>query len=183
MVLVQTPTVNKQFIAPDFNLLGIDGNYYNLANSRAKNGLVVVFMCNHCPYVQAIIDQIVHDARALRTYDVNFIGINSNDTDKYPDDSYEMMQNFAKVHDINFPYVIDPTQEVARQYNAVCTPDFFGFNDKLELKYRGRLNASRLEKIPEAKHELLEAMIQIAQDHEYHSEQRPSIGCSIKWKE
>ena len=169
--------------AADFSLPGTDGRTYALADVRGPKGLLVMFICNHCPYVKAVIDRVVGDARALAENDVGSIAIMPNDTARYPDDSFDNMKRFAAAHDFPFPYVIDESQDVARGYGAVCTPDFFGYDADLMLRYRGRLDESRLEEVPNARRELLEAMIGIAETGEGPREQVPSMGCSIKWRE
>ncbi|WPX96105.1 thioredoxin family protein [Candidatus Bandiella euplotis] len=182
MVALTTPQLEKGWKAVDFNLLSVDGGYYNLEEVRGENGLVVAFICNHCPYVKAIADKIVREADELRKLGVGFVAINSNDAIAYPDDSYDNMQIFARQHKFKFPYLFDATQEVAKKYDAVCTPDFFGFNSKLELQYRGRLDSAKKDVIPDAKRELFIAMSEVAKTEEFKGEQIPSIGCSIKWK-
>lgn len=182
MVALETPEVEIGMKAPDFSLKGVDGKIHTLANACGKHGLVVMFICNHCPYVQAIADKIVRDARELAAMGVATIAINSNDTVNYPDDSYENMKLFATKHGFNFPYVIDETQNVAKGYGAVCTPDFFGFNANLELQYRGRLDDSRMEKKSSGNRELFEAMKEVAITGKTSLKQYNSIGCNIKWK-
>lgn len=179
---LESSALVKDLVAIDFKLLGVDGNYHTLNSIKGKNGFVVAFICNHCPYVKAIIDKITKTANTLREIDVGFVAINSNDVDAYPDDSYENMKIFANEHHFNFPYLIDTTQEIARKYDAMCTPDFFGFNADSKLQYRGRLDSARKDFIPDAKCELLIAMKEIASTGNYSGEQFPSIGCSIKWK-
>ena len=144
--------------ARDFALKGVDGKTYSLVDVRGPNGTLIVFICNHCPYVKASIDRIVAEARALREIGIGTIAIMPNDTDAYPEDSLENMQRFSAQHDFAFPYVIDRTQDVARAYGAQCTPDFFGFNSKDELQYRGRLDASRAKPVPNVRRDLYEAM-------------------------
>jgi peroxiredoxin len=168
--------------ANDFALQGIDGKTYSLADVRGLKGTVVVFICNHCPYVKASIDRIVADANALRQIGIGTIAIMPNDTENYPADSFDNMKAFAARHDFTFPYVIDTTQRVARAYDAQCTPDFFGFNAQDELQYRGRLDASRMSPVPNARRDLFEAMKLIAETGHGPKEQFPSMGCSIKWK-
>ena len=182
MVSLQPPLCDFGWKAREFDLPGVDGKRYNLSNARGKNGLLVMFICNHCPYVKAVIDRIVRDCRDLAGHGVGSIAIMSNDPADYPEDSFENMKRVAREKGFPFPYVLDETQEVAKTYGAVCTPDFFGFNAKLELQYRGRLDASRREAVPGAKRELYEAMLQIAQTGEGPREQTPSVGCSIKWR-
>jgi peroxiredoxin len=166
----------------DFALPGIDGKTYSLAEVRGPKGTLVVFLCNHCPYVKASINRIVAEVNALRGIGIGTIAIMPNDAEAYPEDSFDNMKAFAARHDFTFPYVIDTNQEVARAYDAQCTPDFFGFNAQGELQYRGRLDASRMTPIPNARHDLFEAMKQIAETGRGPKEQIPSMGCSIKWK-
>ena len=168
--------------ANDFALQGIDGKTYSLADVRGLKGTVVVFICNHCPYVKASIDRIVADANALRQIGIGTIAIMPNDTENYPADSFDNMKAFAARHDFTFPYVIDTTQQVARAYDAQCTPDFFGFNAQDELQYRGRLDASRMSLVPKARRDLFEAMKLVAETGGGPKEQLPSMGCSIKWR-
>ena len=142
-----------------------------------------MFICNHCPYVQAIVDRLVRDVRELQAQGIGVAAIMSNDQVAYPEDSFDNMKLFAKEHGFTFPYLLDESQEVARAYGAVCTPDFFGFDAGLGLQYRGRLDASRREAGPaDARRELLEAMAQVAATGRGPAEQVPSMGCSIKWK-
>ncbi|MFZ2101162.1 MAG: thioredoxin family protein, partial [Oricola sp.] len=155
-----------------------------LDSVRGPHGLVVMFICNHCPYVKAVIGKIVRDVHDLAREGVGAIAISSNDPSAYPEDSFATMQQVADRHGFGFPYVFDETQEVARAYGAVCTPDFFGFNGMLELQYRGRLDASRKETGgPELRRDLFEAMRQVAETGEGPRDQVPSMGCSIKWME
>ena len=179
----QPPICNLGWKARSFSLPGVDGKTYNLADIKGKNGTLVMFICNHCPYVKAVIDRIVRDANELKSYGINTVAISSNDAAHYPEDSFDNMKRFARAHGVTFPYLYDESQEVARAYDAVCTPDFFGFNDKLELQYRGRLDASRREAGPaDARRELFEAMREIAETGKGPREQTGSMGCSIKWK-
>ena len=169
--------------APDFALPATDGRLYALKDVAGKKGTVIVFICNHCPYVQAVIDRLAADARELLADGIGFAAICSNDAKNYPDDSFENMKRFAKSHALPFPYLHDETQSVARDYGAVCTPDFFGYGKDLKLKYRGRLDEGRTSPPPKgARRELVEAMRMIAATGEAPREQIPSIGCSIKWK-
>lgn len=184
MVSTPTPVCNFGWKAVDFDLPGVDGKRYNLASVRGPNGLLVMFICNHCPYVKAVIDRIVRDTQELKQYGIGSIAIMSNDPTDYPEDSWDNMVRIASEKRFPFPYVLDETQEVAKAYGAVCTPDFFGFNANLELQYRGRLDESRKETAPEGvRRDLFEAMKQIAQTGQGPREQIPSIGCSIKWKQ
>ena len=168
--------------ASDFALQGIDGKTYSLAAVRGQKGTLVAFICNHCPYVKASINQIVAEANALRQIGIGTIAIMPNDTDAYPEDSFNNMKEFAARHGFTFPYVIDSTQEVARDYGALCTPDFFGFNAQDELQYRGRLDASRMTPVPNARRDLFDAMKMVAETGHGPKEQLPSMGCSIKWR-
>ena len=178
-----TPICNFGWKAPDFTLPAVDGKTYSLDTIKGKNGTLVMFICNHCPYVRAVIDRIVRDANELKSYGINAVAISSNDAVHYPEDSFDNMARFAKSHGFTFPYLYDESQEIARAYDAVCTPDFFGFNGKLELQYRGRLDASRKEAgPPDARRELFEAMKDIAETGQGPRQQIPSMGCSIKWK-
>lgn len=177
------PVCNFGWKAPDFALPGVDGAVHTLAGATGPNGLVVMFICNHCPYVKAVIDRIVRDARELASFGVTSVAICANDAVGYPEDSFDNMGRFAAAHHIPFPYLHDESQAVARSYGAVCTPDFFGFNGKLELQYRGRLDESRKEAAnPGARRDLFEAMREVARTGQGPREQIPSIGCSIKWK-
>ncbi len=166
----------------DFELEGIDGELYTLARVRGPQGALVMFICNHCPYVKSVIGRIVRDVADLRAAGIGAVAINANDPAAYPEDSFENMKVFAAAHGIDFPYVVDRTQEVARAYGAVCTPDFFGFNKDLELHYRGRLDESKMTLVEGARRELYEAMIQIAETGKGPAGQIPSMGCSIKWR-
>jgi peroxiredoxin len=168
--------------ALDFALKGTDGKTYSLTDVRGPQGTLVTFICNHCPYVKAVIGRLVEEAKALRAIGIGTIAINANDARSYPEDSFDNMKVFASKHGFPFPYVVDDTQEIARAYNAQCTPDFFGFNANDELQYRGRLDASRTSLIPNARRELYEAMKQVAESGSGPQEQTPSIGCSIKWR-
>jgi len=184
MVSLQTPVCDFGWPAPDFELVGVDGKTYTLADVRGPKGTLVMFICNHCPYVKAIRPRLVRDLKELKALGINAIAIMSNDPTDYPEDGFEHMQAVAKEFDFPFPYVIDPTQQVAKNYGAVCTPDFFGFNDELELQYRGRFDESRKETAPEGvRRDLFEAMKQVAETGRGPEEQIPSIGCSIKWIE
>ncbi|MBK6603591.1 MAG: thioredoxin family protein [Betaproteobacteria bacterium] len=182
MVSLTTPPGRLGADAPAFDLPGIDGKRHTLDSSRGPNGLVVMFICNHCPYVKAIVDKIVRDARDLAAAGVGCIAVMSNDPAEYPEDSFANMQAVAARHGFAFPYVVDATQEVARAYGAVCTPDFFGFDRELRLVYRGRLDASGRSPDPTAVRELCPAMLAVARGEPAPAVQHPSIGCSIKWK-
>ena len=183
MVSLQTPICDFGWKAVDFDLPGVDGKRYRLTDVKGENGLLIMFICNHCPYVKAIRDRIVRDTLALQQYGINSIAIMSNDPADYTEDSFENMKLVAKEFKFPFPYVWDETQQVAKAYGAVCTPDFFGFNANLELQYRGRLDESRKESATSsARRDLFEAMVQVAQTGKGPIEQIPSMGCSIKWK-
>jgi peroxiredoxin len=183
MASTTTPICNYGWKAIDFDLPGTDGGRHSIASASGPNGLLVMFICNHCPYVKAVIRRIVRDARELAPLGIGSIAVMSNDASEYPEDSWDNMVATARRLEFPFPYVLDASQEVARAYGAVCTPDFFGFNAELELQYRGRLDASRKDAAPEyARRDLFEAMTQIAQSGWGPVEQTPSIGCSIKWK-
>jgi peroxiredoxin len=168
--------------AKDFALKGVDGKTYTLADVRGPKGTLIVFICNHCPYVKASIDRIVTEAKALREIGIGTIAIMPNDTATYREDSFDNMKAFAAKHGFTFPYVIDETQDVARAYDAQCTPDFFGFNAQDELQYRGRLDASRMTPLANARRDLFEALKQVAETDHGPVEQTPSMGCSIKWR-
>ena len=184
MALLQTPVCDFGKKAPDFNLLGVDGQRWTLKQCSGEKGLLVMFICNHCPYVKAIHERILRDTRELKAFGISSVAIMSNDTADYPEDSYEAMQRLAAQHDYPFPYLLDDTQEVAKAYGAVCTPDFFGYNANLELQYRGRLDASRTETAPaDTIRDLFEAMKLCAATGFGPTEQIPSMGCSIKWRQ
>jgi len=178
----ETPICEFGWKAPDFRLEGIDGRSTTLGDVRGAKGTLVMFICNHCPYVRSVIDRIVRDVAALEHEGIGAVAIMSNDTAAYPEDSFDRMIGFAEQQHFNFPYLIDRSQEVARAYDAVCTPDFFGFNRDLGLQYRGRLDESKREAVPGARRELYEAMVQIAATGEGPKDQIPSMGCSIKWR-
>jgi peroxiredoxin len=182
MASTQDSICNFGWKARDFALTGVDGKTHSLADVRGPKGTLVVFICNHCPYVKSSVGRIVHEAKALGELGIATIAIMPNDTAAYREDSFDNMKAFAANHGFAFPYVIDKTQAVARAYDAKCTPDFFGFNSKDELQYRGRLDASRTTPVPNARRDLFEAMKQIAETGRGPAEQIPSMGCSIKWK-
>ncbi len=184
MVSLQTPICDFGWKAVDFDLPGVDGKRYRLADIRGPKGTLVMFICNHCPYVKAVRERIVRDCLELKRDGVGSIAIMSNDPADYPEDSFDNMRTVAEQFRYPFPYVWDESQEIARAYGAVCTPDFFGFNADLELQYRGRLDASRKETAPpDVRRDLFEAMLQVARTGQGPLEQIPSIGCSIKWRE
>ena len=170
--------------AAEFDLEGTDGRHHRLAEVCGPKGTLVMFICNHCPYVQAVLDDIIRDAGELEAHGVRSIAIMPNDTRSYPADSFENMKLLVQEKKLPFPYVIDRTQQVARTYDAVCTPDFFGFNANLEQQYRGRIYEMRhLQRVPGSERELVDAMVQIARTGKGPAEQVPSIGCSIKWRD
>ncbi|MGR3289777.1 MAG: thioredoxin family protein [Paracoccaceae bacterium] len=168
--------------APEFSLSGTDGKTYSLADIRGENGTLIMFICNHCPYVLAVLDRMKRDAADLQVMRIGVTAICSNDAISYPADSFDRMQEFASSHGFAFPYLHDETQTVARAYDAVCTPDFFGFDADDGLQYRGRLDASRNQPAePDTRRDLFEAMRQVAQTGRGPELQTPSMGCSIKW--
>lgn len=184
MVSLQTPICDFGWKAVDFDLSGVDGKRYRLDNVRGPHGTLVMFICNHCPYVKAVRERIVRDCLELKQHGVNAVAIMSNDPAEYPEDSFENMQKVAKEFRFPFPYVWDESQEIAKAYGAVCTPDFFGFNADLGLQYRGRLDASRKDTAPpDVRRDLFEAMVQVAKTGQGPIEQIPSIGCSMKWRD
>jgi peroxiredoxin len=168
--------------AVDFSLPGTDGRTYALKDAAGPKGTLIAFICNHCPYVKAVIGKLVRDAAELKTLGIGTVAISSNDAASYPEDSFDKMKDFARQHRFGFPYLYDQSQDVARAFGAVCTPDFFGFNAKGELQYRGRLDASGRSAAEGGHRELFEAMKQISETGEGPREQTASIGCSIKWR-
>lgn len=184
MALAVPPVCDFAWPAPAFDLPGTDGQRHTLASARGTRGLLVMFICNHCPYVKAILPRLLRDCRDLAAEGVGSIAIMANDPTDYPEDSWDNMARLAREMDFPFPYVLDASQAVARAYGAVCTPDFFGFNADLQLQYRGRLDASARETAPpDARRELFEAMVAIARTGRGPEQQTPSMGCSIKWRE
>lgn len=182
MAALETAQVTSGWKAADFHLKGTDEKFYALTDVRGPKGLVVMFICNHCPFVQAIAPKLTRDTKDLAAIGIGSVAIMSNDTVRYPEDSLENMVRFKEKHGFPFPYLIDETQEVAKSYDAVCTPDFFGFDADLTLRYRGRLDASGRNPLEGGKRELFDAMRQVAESGEAPAEQAPSIGCSIKWR-
>jgi len=183
MVSLETPVCEFDLAAPSFDLLGVDGKRWSLESCRGAKGLLVMFICNHCPYVKAVRDRIVRDARELKTLGINSVAIMSNDPAINEEDSFANMARVAQEFAFPMPYLFDETQQVAKAYGAVCTPDFFGYNADLKLQYRGRLDASRKQAAdPSVKRDLFEAMKQVAQTGKGPKEQIPSMGCSIKWR-
>lgn len=184
MVRMETPVCEFGLPAIDFALTGTDGKVWTLAECCGPRGLLVMFICNHCPFVQAIRERLVRDTRELLTLGLHSVAIMSNDPQQYPEDSFENMRAIAAEFDFPFPYLLDETQQVARAYGAVCTPDFFGYNKELKLQYRGRLDASGTQTAaPDVRRDLFEAMRQVAETGRGPVEQIPSIGCSIKWRD
>ena len=183
MVLTETPICDFGQMAVDFTLPGIDGKHWNLKDCQGEKGTLIMFICNHCPYVKAIQDRLVQTTKELMEYGIQSVGIMSNDPTDYPEDSFENMKKIAEDFGYPFPYLFDESQSVAKAYGAVCTPEFFGYNADLELHYRGQLDASGMH--PAAigtKRDLFEAMIGIAETGRGPKEQIPSMGCSIKWR-
>ena len=181
MVRTETPICEFDLPAINFKLKGVDEQFYDLKSLKGPNGLLIMFICNHCPYVKSIISRIIRDTKELKHLGVNSVGIMSNDPNEYEEDSFENMKKMSLEYDFPFPYLIDETQEVAKAYRAVCTPDFFGYNNNLGLQYRGRLDESRKESVDGAKRELFNAMREISITGKGPSNQIPSMGCSIKW--
>ncbi len=180
---VSTPICDFGWTAPEFDLEAVDGGRYTLADVRGEKATLMMFICNHCPYVKAVIDDIIRDVDELKGHGVGAIAIMPNDTRAYPADSFDNMRRWAEQKGFPFPYAIDPTQEVGRAYDAVCTPDFFGFDADLGLQYRGRIAEVRgLAPAPGARRELFEAMVAIAEHGEGPREQVASMGCSVKWR-
>ena len=182
MTLTPTPICDFGWRAPDFSLDGIDGKTYSLADVRGPKGTLVMFICNHCPYVKSIVGRLAEQVADLQKIGIGAVAIMANDTDAYPADSFDNMKRFADQNGFTFPYVIDRTQEVARAYDAVCTPDFFGFNAQDELQYRGRLDESKTTLVPDARQDLVLAMTQVAETGHGPQDQIASMGCSIKWR-
>ena len=183
MALLETPSCEFGSSAPDFSLPGTDGRTWTLADCSGDKGTVVMFICNHCPYVQAVRERLVQDMRDLLQHGVRAVAIMPNDTDNYPEDNMDNMIAVASEFDFPFPYLLDATQQVAHSYGAVCTPDFFGYDASLGLQYRGRLDAGRLEPVaPGTRRDLYEAMVDISTGSGGPEEQLVSAGCSIKWR-
>lgn len=184
MVSLETPVCEFGKPAIDFSLPGVDGRLWTLQDCKGEKGLLVMFICNHCPYVKAVRERLVRDTNELKSLGINSVAIMSNDPALYEEDSFENMKKVSDEYGFSFPYLLDETQEVARAYGAVCTPDFFGYNADLELQYRGHLDASRKETAPgDVRRDLFEAMSEVARTGNGPKDQIPSMGCSIKWKE
>lgn len=183
MALLHTPEKQDEFSAPDFTLKGVDDQMHSLSTCKGENGTVIMFICNHCPYVIAVIERIVVTANELAAHGIKTVAIMANDTENYPADSFENMKIFAEKHNFSFPYLIDETQDIAKAYDAVCTPDIFGFDKNGVLQYRGRLDSAANKPADEnTVPELFNAMTEIKETGSVSFNQTPSMGCSIKWK-
>ena len=182
MSLTKTPICNFGEKPHSFELKDVSEKTYNFKDLVGEKGTLIMFICNHCPYVKAVIKDIVHDADKLKNLNINTVAVMSNDTKNYPDDSFENMIKFSKINKFNFPYLFDETQEIAKKYGAVCTPDFFGYNDSLELQYRGRIRELKdLKPVSTGESDLFNAMKMIAETGRGPQKQIPSMGCNIKW--
>ena len=182
MALTKTPVCNFGEKAKDFNLLSTEKKKISLDMVKGDNGTLVMFICNHCPYVKAIIKDIVEDVKFLEDLDIKSVAIMSNDVKNYPEDSFENMISFSKLHNFSFPYLIDDTQKIAKDYDAVCTPDFFGYNKNLELQYRGRIRELKdLKPVSKGDSDLKTAMKLVTKSGKGPKNQIPSMGCNIKW--
>ncbi len=182
MALTKTPICDFGKKAEEFELKSTDNRLITLNDIKGNKGTLIMFICNHCPYVKAVIKDIVSDCKELENDGIKSVAIMSNDTKNYPDDSFENMISFSKNNNFNFPYLIDETQNIAKKYGAVCTPDFFGYNEKLELQYRGRIRELKdLKPLRSGDSDLLLAMKKIAKTQKGPSDQVPSMGCNIKW--
>ncbi len=181
MSLKHTPVCDFGAAAIDFSLPGVDGRDWSLQECRGESGVLIMFICNHCPYVKACLERIVRDTAELVGHGIRSVAIMSNDPQEYTEDSFDNMAAVSQRHQFPFPYLWDETQQAARDYGAVCTPDFFGYNAALELQYRGRLDSGGLQEVSDAPRELFDAMVQIAQTGVGPEQQTSSMGCSIKW--
>ena len=182
MALTETPICNFGEKAKNFNLKSTENKKVSLDDIRGDNGTLIMFICNHCPYVKAVVKDIVEDVKFLYTLGIKSAAIMSNDVKNYPDDSFENMISFSKLHNFTFPYLIDETQKTANEYGAVCTPDFFGYNKNLELQYRGRIRELKnLKPVKQGKSDLKKAMEMVAKYGKGPANQIPSMGCNIKW--
>ena len=182
MSLTKTPICDFGNKAENFQLNSTDNKIISLDDIKGENGTLIMFICNHCPYVKAIIKELVNDVKSLEKLGIKSVGVMSNDVNNYPDDSFENMISFAKLHDFSFPYLIDETQTVAKEYGAVCTPDFFGYNKNLELQYRGRIRELKdLKPVKKGDSDLKLAMKLVAETGKGPEDQIPSMGCNIKW--
>ncbi len=182
MALMQPPICDLGWNAQDFSLPATDGRTYSLNDIAGTSGTLIIFICNHCPYVRGIITRLVDEVKELQALGIGVAAVMPNDTVAYPADDFEHMKRFAEENNFSFPYLWDETQEVGRAYGAVCTPDFFGFNKDLELQYRGRMDASRTSLVEGAERELFNAMRQVAETGKGPERQIASMGCSIKWR-
>ncbi|MEW5008765.1 thioredoxin family protein [Cycloclasticus sp. 46_83_sub15_T18] len=184
MSLMHTPVCEFGLLAADFKLLGVDGQQWTRDQCMGVNGLLVMFICNHCPYVKSIQQRLVEDVAVLQRHGIGVVAIMSNNPQDYPEDSFLNMQAVAADKNYNFPYLIDPNQGVAKAYGAICTPDFFAYNSAKQLQYRGRLDGSGMDaNLHNAKRDLVDALILLAKTGKGPREQIPSMGCSIKWIE
>ena len=182
MTLTETPICNFGEKAKNFVLISTDNKKISLNDVKGKNGTLVMFICNHCPYVKAIIKNIVEDVKYLETLNIKSVAIMSNDVKNYPEDSFENMITFSKLNNFSFPYLFDETQKIAKDYGAVCTPDFFGYNSNLELQYRGRIRELKnLKPVIKGDSDLMTAMKLIVESGKGPKKQIPSMGCNIKW--
>ena len=182
MTLTETPICNFGEKAKNFGLTSTENKKMSLDNVKGKNGTLIMFICNHCPYVKAIIKDVAKDTKYLETLGIKSAAIMSNDVKNYPEDSFENMISFSKSYDFSFPYVIDETQDVAKKYGAVCTPDFFGYNKNLELQYRGRIRELKdLKPLRAGDSDLKKAMKLVSETGNGPKDQIPSMGCNIKW--
>ena len=182
MSLTKTPICNFGEEAKDFKLLSTENKKVSLDNIKGKNGILIMFICNHCPYVKAVINDIVEDTKYLESLEIKSAAIMSNDVENYPEDSFDNMIAFSKSNNFTFPYLFDETQDVAKNYGAVCTPDFFGYNKNLELQYRGRIRELKnLKPVRKGDSDLKIAMKLIAETGNGPKNQIPSMGCNIKW--
>ena len=183
MTLTKTPICDFGKKAEPFKLKSIKNKIVSLNDVKGKNGTLIMFICNHCPYVKAVIADIVKDCNTLSDFGINSLAICSNDVENYPEDSFDKMQKFSQINNFNFPYLHDETQQIAKNYGAVCTPDFFGYNKNLQLQYRGRIRELKnLKPVREDVSELYAAMKIISETGKGPRKQFPSMGCNIKWK-
>lgn len=183
MASLTTPVCDFDAPAINFSLKDTNGKLWTLSDVKGENGTLIAFICNHCPYVKAILPRLIADITELKSLGINTVAIMSNDPSDYPEDSPESMKKIAAEMAFPFPYLLDETQQIAKAYGAICTPDFFGYNSELKLQYRGRFDESRKEKAPESTRDLFYAMKQVAETGKGPKDQIPSIGCSIKWRE
>ena len=182
MTLTKTPICDFGKKADFFELKSIENKLISLNDIKGKNGTLIMFICNHCPYVKAVIDDIIDDCKNLEKEEIKSVAIMSNDQKNYPEDSFENMISFSRKYKFNFPYLVDETQKIAKTYGAVCTPDFFGYNANLELQYRGRIRELKdLKPVKSGESDLLKAMKLIAKTRKGPENQIPSMGCNIKW--